>query len=213
MRHPSKPRTARARRLAVEHLEDRTVPATFTVNGKALWTDPAGNTHPIPRAEVEVMAQVEASDATLIGIGTTDLGGNYSIRATDNVHIIDPDVYVIVRASSVVADIQSDPETPVTTYELPTSVVADVADGSTVTIPDFATPNNTPAGQAFSVLSALDVGARYASTLSATIPGTLDVLFPSTPTTESPGGPTDFSASPAGAPPSRIRLAASEAYH
>ena len=70
-------------------------------------------------------------------------------------------------------------------------------------IPDSITPNNSLAGQAFAVLSALDVGARYASTLTSNIPGTINVNFG---TGAQPENRADFQASSTSADRSLIRL-------
>lgn len=118
LEHPASPLTPAQRMMArvlaptgvVQLPQDGALPsriarvpmaaATITVKGKMQWSDRNGGKHPIALAKVEVYDQDPGPAYALLGSGTTDLQGNYSIQVThdDGAGEGDPDIVVQVLA-------------------------------------------------------------------------------------------------------------------
>lgn len=157
-----------------------TKPVTMTVNGTVLWTDSAGNTHPLPGAKVEIYDDDILGD-DLLQTTTTNASGMYSVVVDHDDVVEGPDVYVKVLASSSVADVKPDTASG-STYFMQSTVHEDQADGSTLVV-NLTADNSSIGGQAFSVHHALVAGGAYISLLNGSAPAKLTTRFPTTEST------------------------------
>lgn len=155
-------------------------PVTMMVNGTVLWTDSAGNTHPLPGATVEIYDDDTLGD-DLLQTTTTDASGMYSVVVDHDDVVEGPDIYVKVLASSSVADIKPDTASG-STYFMQSTVHEDQADGSTLVV-NLTADNTSIGGQAFSVHHALVAGGAYISLLNGSAPAKLTTRFPTTEST------------------------------
>ena len=155
-------------------------PVSMVVNGTVMWTDSAGNTHPLPGATVEIYDEDTIGD-DLLRTTTTNASGAYSVAVDHDDVVEGPDIYVKVLASSTIADIKPDSASDVT-YFMQSTVHDDQADGSTLTV-NLTADNTTVGGQAFSVHHALVAGGAYISSLNGSAPAKLTTRFPTTEST------------------------------
>jgi len=151
----------------------------ITVKGKVQWTDSEGKKHPLPLADVEIYDEDVILD-DLITTTKTDAAGNYSVSFAfdDGIGAGNPDIYVKVYARSAVADLKPHTSSG-KTYNLQSTTVDEVADGSTETI-NLTASGSSDGQTVFSVHHALVVIGAYAGNIAGVMPSQIVVRFPTT---------------------------------
>ncbi len=148
----------------------------ITVNGTAMWTDRAGNTHGLPNAIVEIYDK-NASTDLLIGTTTTGANGSYSASLNPDDADGGVDLFVRILAQSSVSDIRPN-DAMGATYFMESTVREDVADGSVETI-NLTASNTTEPMQVFSVHHALVAASAYLNSISGGVLPSVITRFPS----------------------------------
>jgi len=173
---------------ALETLESRRLLAvvSITVSGTAKWTDPAGGTHPIPLAYVQIRSTTEANDAPPLASGKTDKNGKLtdvngnpgitlSFDTSGNARVF-ARIFAINPAVDVEPALGAAPDFMNTESKSPTSAV---------TLNFVAGNSNAfPEDQAFSILGAFLQAQTYAGLLrgGGSAPASIHVVFPAEPT-------------------------------
>ena len=155
---------------------------TITIQGKILWTDSAGNTHPARYIDVEIYDEnlVGAELVTTLGAGYD--GSYYTVvDNTDTFGLAGRDIFVKAVADSYYARIVGPGAAPRTVHSLQSSTTNDVPDGSTLTV-DLTANNTDDNNRAFSVHDALVTITTYASSLGGFLPK-IETIFPTTEST------------------------------
>lgn len=192
-RRPSSslPRKRKAQRLwsnatvGIESLERRQLLTNFNIRGQVLWTDTAGNTHPVPLADIEFY-EINGDLSTgfisspIGGTFQTDQNGNYSINFTN---VVDdpglglPDIVARVFTRSAAADIKSS-VTGSQTYFINSAIASEIAEGASRTL-NITAAATGDANRAFSVHHGVLMASQYVGILTGTSPAQLDVRYDS----------------------------------
>ncbi len=169
-----------------ETLESRCLLAavSITVSGTAKWTDPAGGTHAIPLAYVEIRSSTEADTDPPLATCQTDVNGKFSTPLNFDTSG-GAMVFARIYAQNPAATVKPNTGASVTTYSMDTQRVAVTAAGS-ITLPERDASNSVVAEESFDVLGAALQAQTYAGSLAQSLPGVgpkpapaqLDVRYP-----------------------------------
>ncbi|MBI5093932.1 MAG: hypothetical protein HZB26_16015 [Candidatus Hydrogenedentes bacterium] len=148
------------------------------VYGQILWTDSAGATHPARYVDVEIRDDNGAAPSDLLTTVSTDSYGSYYAYSLDNTDSEGPGGRdILIRAFTNNTRTRVMNVLTGKTYFMESSVTANVADDSYVTI--NLTANNTDTPQrAFCVEDALVTITDYANYLASGYLAKIDVDFP-----------------------------------
>src|SRR3989338_3910215 len=153
---------------------------TVTVSGQILWTDSAGNTHPVRYAPVEIRDE-ETVDSELVTTVMTDADGNYTATVDNNDGPGENgrDIFIRVLAKSDGFEIRP-PGSP-EIYRIDSSVYNELIDGDSLTI-NLTANNIDDNNTAFSIHDALVTAYDYV-VLKGYTPGLIVVNYPTTDST------------------------------
>ncbi len=152
----------------------------ITIEGKILWTDGAGATHPARYVDVEIYDENIVPDE-LVTTLTAGYDGSYStvVENSDTYGLNGRDIYVKPTANSSYARVVGPGAAPRTVQSLKSSTTNDVPDGSTLTI-DLTANNTDDNNRAFSVHDALVTITSHAAYLTGSYLPKIDTIFPTT---------------------------------
>jgi hypothetical protein len=171
--------------VAIELLESRRLLTNFNIQGQVLWTDTAGNTHPVPQADIEFY-EIDGNlgsgfiSAAIGGTFQTDQNGNYSINFTN---VEDgpgeglPDIVARVFTRSAAADIKSSVAGS-STYFINSAIAGEISEGSSRVV-NITAGNTGDANRAFSVHNSVLMISQYLGNLTGASPSQLDVRYDS----------------------------------
>lgn len=169
----------------ISALERRCLLSTVSVNvsGSAAWTDWNGGTHSVPFADVEIRSTAQAPNAAPLGMGTTDINGNFTISNVNVDTTSGPaTIFARIYARNPAAQVESSAGTASTTYFMDSTGQA-VSTAGNVTLTKRTGSNSVTGEESFSIISAMYESLSYISTLvgsGQTAPSRIDVQYPAT---------------------------------
>jgi len=153
---------------------------SVTVQGQIRFTDRIGGTDLVRFATIQIWDEEAGPADDLVTTAATDANGNYSATFDDNDGDgTGRDIYVVVRAEGSTVCVE-DYDTPHDVWEIDSGApVADVVDGTTLTIDITATNNDaSPQNVAFEAYEAVNYISRYLTGLGEPLPALVTVRYP-----------------------------------
>jgi hypothetical protein len=164
----------------VDILENRCLLAVLniTVSGTAKWSDPAGGTHAIPLAMVEIRSTTEANTDPPLEVTQTTVNGTFSYNFNFDTSG-GAQIFARIDATNPAAQVEPDGGGSASIYSMDTTPVSVTAAGA-VALPEKDGSNSVVAEQSFGILGAALQDQNYGAYLlgGGPAPSRVTVCFP-----------------------------------